>query len=92
MYKIQYEYGKENIYIRPESLEAFLSLNSIPVEEITIEQYNDFLSKLQSLNEKLKQDIKNYESGLKLIGTSAFNYYGLASQRNVNLHEYTAHY
>jgi len=92
MYKIQYEYGKENVYTRPESFEAFLSLNSIPVEGITIEQYNEFSAKLKALNDKLKADIEKYKSGLDSIGTSKFNYYGLADQRYVDLYEYAARY
>lgn len=90
MYKIQYEYGKKDVYNRPETFEAFLELNSIPLEDITLEKYNEFLSKLKALNDNLKEATKSYEVGLKSIGTSAFNYHGLASQHNVNLYEYTA--
>ncbi len=92
MFRIKYEYGKEDIYTRPETFADFLELNIIPSEDITIEQYNEFSSKLKALNDKLKADIESYDKGLKSINTSRLNYYGLVDQRNTNLYEYTTKY
>jgi len=92
MYRGKYESMQPVVYTRPETFADFLSLNCIPVEDITLDQYNEYCSKLKALNNKLKEDIKRYETGLESIGNSSFNYYGLSGQHNVHLYEYTPNY
>ena len=88
MFREQYEYNNPTVYTRPETFNEFLALNSIPESDITIEQYNAMAERLNVLNDKLRKDIKEYENGLKMLKISSLNYWGLASQHNVNLYEY----
>ncbi len=89
MYKVNYEYGKENTYTRPATFSEFLDLNVIPEQDITIDQYNEMSEKLADLNAQLKKDIETYNNGLKALNYSSFNYWGLIGQHNVHLYEYT---
>jgi len=88
MYKSHYEYGKDTTYTRPETFEDFLKLNSMPIEDITLDQYNELSDKLMALNEQLKESIKVYENGLDALKISSFNHWGLIGQYNKNLYEY----
>jgi len=89
MFRTKHEYNKPTEYTRPETFSEFLKFNTIPENDITIEQYNELCSKLNELNEKLKKDIESYNNGLKELNTSSFNYWGLVGQHNVHLYEYT---
>ena len=88
MYKSTYEYGKDTTYTRPGTFEEFLSLNSIPQCEITLDEYNEMSVKLAALNDQLKESIQAYEDGLKSLKISSYNYWGLIGQHNKNLYEY----
>jgi len=89
MYQTKYEHGKETEYTRPETFSAFLELNHIPENDITIEQYNDICEKLNVLNSQLKQDIDKYQSELRSLNYYVLSCWGLISQHNANLYEYT---
>lgn len=88
LFSSKYEYGKDTTFTRPATFSEFLALNSIPENEITIEQYNEISATLNALNEKLKADIAEYEKGLKTLKIHSLSYWGLVSQHNVNLYEY----
>lgn len=88
MFSAKYEYNKETVYTRPATFSEFLELNSIPANDITIEQYNAMADKLTALNEKLQKDMESYKEGLKALDIHSLNHWGLVSQHNVNLYEY----
>lgn len=90
LYKTTYEYQKENVYTPFETFEDFLSHNSIPLKEITIDEYNDFSTKLKEANEELQKAIKVYEEKRKELNVSSFQYYGLATQSNIHQYTYSA--
>jgi len=89
MYQAKYEYNKETTYTRPESFEAFLGLNSIPLKDITIDEYKAICDKLGALNEKLSKDIEEYKNGLNSLNYSSLNHWGLIGQHPLHLYEYT---
>lgn len=89
MYQSNYEYGKETTYTRPETFEAFLNLNTIPIEDITIQQYNEMAEKLKALNDQLKADIERYKNGLSSLNYHSLSYWGLIGQHSTHLYEYT---
>lgn len=89
MYSAKYEHGKPTEYSRPVSFQDFLQLNHIPIEDITISQYNEITEKLEALNEQLQADIEKYKNGLKSLNYYSLDCWGLISQHPLNLYEYT---
>jgi len=77
MFASQYEYNKETVYTRPATFSEFLDLNSIPENEITIEQYNAMAEQLTALNEKLQKDMESYKDGLKALEIHSLSHWGL---------------
>lgn len=88
MYTTKHEYKKDTVYIRPATFSEFLALNTIPEQDITIEQYNAMAEQLAALNTKLQKDIEDYKTGLEKLKISSLSYWGIAGQHNVNLYEY----
>ena len=88
MYTTNHEYQKETVYTRPATFSEFLAFNTIPEQDITIEQYNAMAEKLTQLNDKLQKDMEDYKKGLESLNMSALSYWGLTGQHNVNLYEY----
>jgi len=88
MYQTKHEYQKDTIYTRPATFSEFLALNTIPENDISIEQYNAMAEQLSQLNTKLQKDMEDYKKGLEVLKISSLNYWGLVDQHNVNLYEY----
>lgn len=88
MYTTKHEYQKETVYTRPATFSEFLALNTIPEQDISIEQYNAMAEILTQLNEKLQKDMEDYKKGLESLNMSALSYWGITGQHNVNLYEY----
>lgn len=88
MYATKHEYNKPTEYTRPETFTDFLKLNTIPTEDITMQQYSAMCDKLDELNRELKADIEKYKQGLESINYSSLSHWGLLGQHNVNLYEY----
>jgi len=88
MYTTKHEYQKETVYTRPATFNDFLALNTIPEQDITIEQYNAMAEQLTALNAKLQKDMEDYKKGLESLKMSSLSYWGLTGQHNVNLYEY----
>lgn len=88
MYRTKHEYQKDTVYTRPATFSEFLALNTIPEQDITIEQYNAMAEQLTALNTKLQKDMEDYKKGLESLKISSLSYWGLAGQHNVNLYEY----
>jgi hypothetical protein len=88
MYTTKHEYQKETVYTRPATFSEFLAFNTIPEQDITIEQYNAMAEQLTALNTKLQKDMEDYKNGLESLKISSLSYWGLTGQHNVNLYEY----
>lgn len=89
MYRVKYEYGKQNEYTRPSSFGDFLELNLIPLREITIQEYKEKEEKLNEANEKLRAALKEYRQTREKLGISKWNYWRLVGQHDLNEYEYT---
>lgn len=89
MHATKHEYGKPTIYTRPATFEDFLTLNSLPHGEITLEQYEEMSAKLTALNQQLEDAIKSYSNGIDALNIHSFNYWGLVGQSNKHVYEYT---
>ena len=89
MYASKYEYNKETEYTRPETFNAFLCLNSIPVENFTVEMFNDISEKMNVLNAEIDKHIENYKSELEKLKVHSLNYWGLVRQDNAKFYQYT---
>lgn len=89
MYPSKYEYNKETEYTRPETFNAFLSLNSIPVETFTVEMFNDISEKMNVLNAEIDKHIENYKNELEKLKVHSLNYWGLVRQDNAKFYQYT---
>ena len=89
MYISKYEYNKETEYTRPETFNAFLSLNSIPAETFTIEMFKDVSEKINALNTEIEKHIENYKNELEKLKVHSLNYWGLVRQDNAKFYQYT---
>ena len=89
MYAAKYEYNKETEYTRPETFNAFLSLNSIPAETFTIEMFKDVSEKINALNTEIEKHIENYKNELEKLKVHSLNYWGLVRQENAKFYQYT---
>ena len=86
----EYIYGKETVYTRFDTFEAFLAYNSIMPEDLTIEQYNAVCEQCEAINAVFKVQVEKFAAQKSALGLSSLNHYGLFEQRNAgHIYEYT---
>lgn len=90
IYSQQIEYNKPTVYTRPETFTDFLELNYLPVEDMTLEQYEQFCAKLSEANEKLEEAMKQYEQARKALKVTRMQHWGFVEQSNCHLYKYTS--
>lgn len=89
MFKTAYNYGQPTQYTKFETFEAFLNQNSIMIEPLTIEQFNETCAKLEAANNLLDEQIKAYEQTREALNISGLSYWGLMGQQSTHLYKYT---
>lgn len=89
MYISTYESNKPTVYTRPESFEAFLEHNTIPLNDITLIQYDELTEKINQANKELNQAIENYSKNRKELKIYQFETYGLIETRLIQTYQYT---
>jgi len=87
MFKIKYEYGKPDEYTRPQTFEEFLYLNSIPRTEISLQEFEEMETRLNTLNEALKIALNAYSKGLEDLNASSLRHWGYLGQNNEHLYK-----
>jgi hypothetical protein len=87
MFNVKCEYGKPEQYSRPASFALFLELNSIPLKDLTLQEFEQIETKLNELNSNLEKAISEYKLGLEFLNASSFRYWGYLGQSNENLYK-----
>jgi len=82
MYGTKYEYGKPTEYTRPETFEDFLKLNGIEPAPITIEQYNELISKAEAAHEQFQKAVKEFDRQNDALNLYRYNSIGLFDQQH----------
>jgi hypothetical protein len=90
MFNTKHEHGQPTQYTRPESFIAFLELNSIMTEDMTIEIFNAIAAKCAEINAEFKEAVKKFDNQKDSLNMSALSYWGLFGQQNAgHIYEYT---
>jgi chaperonin cofactor prefoldin len=88
MYIKSYESNKPTVYTRPENFHAFLEENTIPLNDITLIQYDELTEKINQANKELNQAIENYSKIRKELKIFQFETYGLIETRSIQTYQY----
>lgn len=86
MVKSKYEYGKETTHTRYATFEELLKANSILLEDLTLEKFNELTEKIEAANSELKEALNKYSKQCDDLEMHLFNHIGLSSQRPEHLY------
>jgi len=90
MFTTKHEYNKPTEYTRPETFEAFLELNSVMREPITLEQFKEIAAKNEANNAEFKAAVQRFSVQKDALKIHSLTYYGLFGQQNAgHISEYT---
>lgn len=88
MYNTAYEYGKPDQYTRPESLDAFMELNRIMLNDITLEEFNINATEIEEAKKDLEKQIEEYKTRLKAIDIYNLEEWGMITTSANHLRTY----
>lgn len=91
IFNVKYEYSKPNVYTRPETFKEFLELNSIMVEDMTLQAFNDVIAKNEEANKQFYEAVKVLSAKQDELKLHALAYWDLFRQENArHIYKYSA--
>lgn len=90
MYHAKYEYNKPTVYTRFASFEEFLEFNGVMSEDMSLEQYEAIIAKVEAMNAEFKAAVDKFDKQKDALNLYRLSSFGLFSQQHAgHIYEYS---